>query len=167
MRGVFVFLAAVAAGGVAEAQSDKAPEAGPRYGFAADLKTYPQGTPREALASVLQAVDARRFDYVAAQLADPAFIDDRVQRIYGGRFEEQVEDTGARLDPGTVKLLRRFLKDGKWATHKGQASARLEDVPDRRVYLRQENGRWFLEHRLSPPAPKESPTHSLPTRTDF
>jgi hypothetical protein len=154
MRGVFVFLAAVAAGGVAEAQSNKAPEAGMRYGLAADLATYPQGTPQQALASVLEAAAARRFDYVAAQLADPAFIDDRVRRLYGGRFEEQVEDTRTRLDPGTVKLLRRFLKDGKWATHKGQASARLEDVPDRRVYLRRENGRWFLEHRFSPPGPR-------------
>jgi hypothetical protein len=154
MRGVLVFLAAVAAGGVAEAPGDKAPEAGPRHGIAADLKTYPQGTPQEALASALKAVDARRFDYVAAQLADPAFIDDRIQRIYGGRFEEQVEDTRARLDPSTVKLLRRFLKDGKWTSHKGQASARLEDVPDRRVYLRRENGRWFLEHRSGPPGPK-------------
>ena len=36
-------------------------------------------TPKEALASVLKAADAGRFDYLTAQLADPSFIDDRVK----------------------------------------------------------------------------------------
>src|SRR6516162_941770 len=84
---------------------------GTRYGVAVDVRTYPQGTAKESLASVLQAVEARRIDYVVAQLADPAFVDDRVQRLYGGRFEEQVEDTRARLDALTIKQLQRFLKD--------------------------------------------------------
>src|SRR5690349_20692533 len=111
-------------------------QGGTRYGIPADLRTYPRGTPRRALASAPKAADAGRFDYLAAQLADPRFIDDRVRRLYGGRFGEQVEDTRARLDPGTLKLLRRFLDEGKWAARDDEASAALKDVPDRGVHLR-------------------------------
>ena len=63
----------------------QAARAAPRYGIDADLKSYPQGTPKEALASVLKAIDGKRFDYLVAQLADPTFIDDRIKRVHGGR----------------------------------------------------------------------------------
>jgi hypothetical protein len=128
--------------------------AGERYGIAPDLKTYPQATPKEALASALKAADAGRFDYLAAQLADPDWIDGRVKRLYGGRFEGQVEDTRARLDAPTLKLLRRFLADGAWQEDKDRASARLKDVSDSRVYLRRLGDRWYLEHRSAPAADK-------------
>src|SRR5690349_21732166 len=78
-----------------------------RYGLALDTKAYPQATPKEALASMLKAIDEKKFDYLAAQLADPGFVDERVKKVYGGKFEEQVRDTQARLDPATVKQLRR------------------------------------------------------------
>ena len=82
---------------------------------------FPKKNPQEALGSVLKAVDAKRFDYVAAQLADPVFIDDRVRRLYGGRFEEQVLDTRNGLTPEAAALLRRFLKDGAWQAEKETA----------------------------------------------
>jgi hypothetical protein len=121
-----------------------------RHGVAPDLKTYPQATPKEALASALKAAESGRFDYLAAQLADPAWVDERVKRLYGGRFEDQVEDTRARLDPSTLKMLRRFLTDGAWSEDQGTASACLKDVTDRRVYLRRVGDRWYLEHRDAP-----------------
>jgi hypothetical protein len=125
-------------------------EALPRYGQAPDLQNYPQATPQQALASVLKAVEDKRFDYLLAQLADPAFVDDRVKRLHGGSFEAAVEDSRQRLDPATVKLLGRFLKDGKWEERGDQAVARLELIQDRAVYLRRIDGRWFLEHRNKP-----------------
>ena len=118
---------------------------GTRYGIAVDVRTYPQGTAKETLASVLKAVEARRVDYLVAQLADPAFVDDRVQRLYGGRFEEQVEDTRGRLDARTVKLLERFLKDGDWQEDKERVTVRLKD-DDRRLRFKKIDGRWFMEH---------------------
>jgi hypothetical protein len=121
-----------------------------RYGIAPDLKTYPQATAKEALASVLKAVEAKRFDYLVAQLADPDFVDDRVKRLYGGKFEQQVEDTRTRLDPPAVELIKRFLKDGEWTEDKAHATVRLKDVSDQRVYLRQLGGRWYLENRSKP-----------------
>ena len=63
-----------------------------------DLKTYPQATAKEALASVLKAVEAKRIDYLVAQLADPAYIDDRVQRLYGGKFQPNRSRTRALDD---------------------------------------------------------------------
>jgi hypothetical protein len=120
-----------------------------RYGVAPDLKTYPQATPKEALASTLKVAESGRFDYLAAQLADPVWVDGRVKRLYAGRFAGQVEDTRARLDSSTLKLLRRFLTEGAWSEQEDTASARLKDVPDRRVYLRRLGDRWYLEHRYA------------------
>lgn len=146
--GMPVILGLSLAAGVMADQSR--PEPGTRYGVAVDLKAYPQATAKEALASVLKAIDAGRYDYLAAQLADPGFIDECVKQRYGGRFREQVEDTRTRLDPLAVKQLRRFLKDGTWSDGKTEVSVRLTDDPDRRVYLKKVGERWYLEHRSSP-----------------
>jgi hypothetical protein len=130
---------------LAPAVADEKPAA--RYGVEADLKTYPQDSPKAALASVLKAAGDQQFDYLDAQLADPTFIDERVKRYYGGEFAEQVKDTRARLDPVTLKQLRRFLDDGDWTVDEATAVVRLKDVPDRAVYLRKKDGRWYMEHR--------------------
>lgn len=116
-----------------------------RYGIAPDTAAYPQATAREALASVLKAAEAKRVDYIVAQLADPSFVDDRVKRLYAGRFAEQVEDTRARLDPLTLKLLQRFLKDGDWQDDGKRATVRLKDH-ERRLHFKKDDGRWFMEH---------------------
>jgi hypothetical protein len=123
---------------------------GGRYGIDLDLNTYPQDTPKTALASVLKAADAGRFDYLVAQLADPSFIDARVKSLFDGRFAEQVQDTRARLDPSAIKELRRFLKDGEWTAGNAEASVRLKDESDRAVFFRKIDGRWFLEHASKP-----------------
>src|SRR5262245_59871353 len=116
-----------------------------RYGVALDARTYPQATPKEALASVLKAAAAGKFDYLVAHLADPAFLDDRVKKVYGGKFAEQVSDTRARLDPLTLKTLGRFRDKGKWTVGKSEATVRLEDVKDRVVRLVKKDSRWYLE----------------------
>ena len=121
-----------------------------RYGIAPDLKTFPQATAKEALASVLKAVEAKRFDYLVAQLADPEFVDDRVKRLYAGKFEPQVEETRARLDAPAVEQLKRFLQDGEWTDDKTRVTVRLKDVSDQCINLRQRDGRWFLENRSKP-----------------
>jgi hypothetical protein len=119
----------------------------PRYGIAPDPKAYPQATPQQALASVLKAVEARRFDYLAAQLADPSFVDDRVKRLFGGRFEQQVEETANQFSPVAARLLGRFLKDGEWSVGKDAANVVLKDLKDRAVFFCKIGGRWYLENR--------------------
>jgi hypothetical protein len=138
----FALLSALA--GLAE---DDSPKPGVRYGIAADLKSYPQASAKETLSSVLKAVEAGRFDYVVAQLADPAWVDERIDRLYGGRFQEQVADTRQRLDSATIKLLHRFLAEGEWTADKDNASVRLKDFSDRGVFFVRRGERWYLEHR--------------------
>ena len=123
-----------------------------RHGIATDSKTYPQATAKEALASVLKAIEAKKFDYLVAHLAEPGFVDERVKRVYGGKVEEQVADTRARLDPATVKQLGKFLKDGKWTVDKTSALVQLEEVKDRVVRLVKKDGTWYLSHQFDPPA---------------
>jgi hypothetical protein len=121
-----------------------------RYGVELDLKTYPQETPKAVLASVVKAAEAGKFDYLAAQLADPSFIDDRVKSLFDGNFAEQVKDVHARLDSSALKELHRFLIEGEWKADDADASVRIKDVTDHAVYFRKLDGRWFLEHASKP-----------------
>ncbi len=121
-----------------------------RYGVEVDLKTYPQGTPKDALAAVLKAVENKRIDYVVAQLAEPAFIDDRVKRTFGGKFEEQVNDTRIKLDPGAVKLLERYLKEGDWTSMESPVSVSLKDVKGRAVSFIKVGDRWYVQNGDKP-----------------
>jgi hypothetical protein len=123
-----------------------------RYGVAADLKGYRQGSAREVLASAIKAVEAGRVDYLLAQLTDPAWLDDRVARLYGGRFAEQVQETRARLDPAAVKLLRRILDRGEWSAGRDRESVRLKDQDDRAVFFVRHGDRWYVENRSKPDA---------------
>src|SRR5262249_13863991 len=124
-----------------------------RYGIEGDLERYPQASPKEALSSVLKAIDHRKIDYLLAQLSDPEFVDKRVQKVHGGKFEGLVEETAAKLanDPGEVKKLRRFIDGGRWKTKNNTATATLKDVPEH-VYFRNIGGRWFLENQHRPKA---------------
>lgn len=141
MRTAWIALLIVSLGTSLAAQ-----EKADRFGIALDAKAYPQATPKEALASVLKAAGEKKFDYLCAHLADPTFIDDRVKRLYGGKFEEQVEETRTRLDPFAVKQLKRFLDDGKWAIGKTEATVTLEKEKDRQVKLIAKDGRWYLSN---------------------
>ena len=119
-----------------------------RYGVIVDLREYPQDTPKHALESVLKAVGDRRVDYLLAHLADPQWVDKRVQDNHGGKFDEFVKETASKLanEPESVKQLRRFLKEGEWEESAANATARLKDVKER-VYLRKIKERWYLENR--------------------
>src|SRR6516162_6179387 len=76
-----------------------------RYGIEANLRDYPQETPKETLASVLRAIERGRVNYLLAQLADPAFVDNRVKQLHGGDFDELVRETSQKLsdNPAAVK----------------------------------------------------------------
>jgi hypothetical protein len=143
----------------ASAQAQQAAKENPpaaRYGLEASLRNYPQSTPKEALQSVLTAIDNGRIDYLLAHLSDPTFVDQRVKDVYGGKFDEVVRETTSKLadNPGTVKELRRFLKDGEWDVGDTSASAKLKDIKDRQVYMKKIGSRWFLENRQKPEAAK-------------
>jgi hypothetical protein len=143
--GVFVLSAAPALG----QKKDPPPPA--RYNVEADLDAYPQDTPKAALASVIKAIDARRFSYLAAQLADPDTVDKRVQEL-GGRFESYVKLVADRFadDPEAAKQLRRFLSEGAWEESGETASVKHKEIRSRQVFFRKIGSRWFLEDRTKP-----------------
>jgi hypothetical protein len=120
-----------------------------RYGIEANLDSFPQATPKEALASVIQAIENKRIDYLLAQLTEPDFVDQRVKEVYGGDFDELVKETTTKLNdnPGTLKELRRFLKEGDWENADTTATAKLKDVKDRQVFMKKVDKRWYLENR--------------------
>lgn len=126
-----------------------------RYGVVAIFNKYPQKTPRETLESVIKAMEAQHVDYVLAHLTDPAFVDRRVKE-YGGKFDELVEESRTKLagSPATVKLLRRFLKDGEWDIdkEKNTAAVKLKDLREQQVFLKKVGDRWYMENRIKPMA---------------
>jgi len=148
MRWVSPLLIGCALFGCAFAQDAKDKAPAKRYGVDADLKGYPQATPKETLASVLKAVENKRVDYLLAQLADPDWVDRRVKEHTDG-FAALVEDGKSRLidDPGPGKRLTKFLKDGDWKIDDNMAAVRLKEVDDQAVFFRRVGTRWFLENR--------------------
>jgi hypothetical protein len=132
-------------------------EEGARFGVAADLKAYPQDSPKAALASVLKAIDGGKIDYVLAQLTDPKFVDERIKRVHAGKFELQVAETKGKLDAPAVKQLRKFAAEGEWESDEDRAVVRLKDDADRIVAFRKVGDRWYLENRNKPDRPKETP----------
>jgi hypothetical protein len=121
-----------------------------RYGVTADYKTYPQATPKETFASLLKAVDDKHVDYALAHLADPHWVEERVKQL-GGKFEELVKECReTKLDPASVKQLRRFLQDGEWKVEEKSAEVHLKDVADRSVRFYKVGDRWFMENGYRP-----------------
>src|SRR5439155_22887318 len=66
-------------------------------------------------------------------------------------FRLLVRDVQDKLtdDPTLLKDLRRFLREGTVADQPGGARVGLADVKDRAVFLKQLDGRWFVENRQS------------------
>ena len=86
MRTAFAAAVLFGAAALAHAQPPKDPppepvpaaKDGSRYGVKVRVKQYPQPTPKQALRSVLEAVEAADYTYLVGQLLDPKFVDDAV-----------------------------------------------------------------------------------------
>jgi hypothetical protein len=131
-----------------------------RYGFDVNENRYSQKTPEEALKSVIQAIDGKKIDYLVAHLADPKFVDDRIKDYKKSQtgdddarafraFGRLVQETTDHFleDPLLVKELKLFAKEGEWKADDANASATVKTLPDRRVFLRKVQNRWFLENK--------------------
>jgi hypothetical protein len=140
--GILVLLTAPANG------QKREPPPPPRYGVEADLEVFPQDSAKAALASAVRAIDARRFNYLAAQLAEPDAVDKRVQEL-DGKFERFVKLVSDRYnaDPQTLRELRRFASEGEFNESGDAATVSLKDIKGRQIFLRKIGGRWFLEDK--------------------
>lgn len=128
-----------------------------RFGITADTEVYPQATAKQALASVIKAVERRRFDYLLAHLADPAFVDARMKAYPGaGAFDAVVKEVVEKIaaDPTTVDDLRAFLRQGTWEEADGTATVKLDAAKGRTVVLKKLDDRWVLDNRRTPEPPK-------------
>jgi hypothetical protein len=61
------------------AQEEPAAKLAKRFNFTFEAGLYPQQTPQEALQSIIKALDTKKIDYLLAHLADPRFVDDRIE----------------------------------------------------------------------------------------
>jgi hypothetical protein len=168
MRMVVVLLAGCV--GLATAELLKAKDKSVRrYSVEANLDSYPQDTPEKALESVIQAMENKAIDYLVAQLADPDFVDRRVQ-MYAERFpkakpeareqlafDELVKEVTAHManDPTLFKELKRISK-GEWEKAETAASVSLKDNKEKRVFMRKIGNRWYLENRQTEPEKPKS-----------
>ncbi len=153
------FLLLLAGLGLAvQAGGGAAPE---RYRIQPDFRRYPQATPQKALESVVRAINVRDFSYLMAQLADPAYVDAKVEdykkSLKGPEnartlvaFDKLAQEVARHFqdDPSLARELRRFAKEGEWEVGPNGASARLKDVASRRVYFKKLQDRWYLENRM-------------------
>lgn len=119
-----------------------------RHNVRLDTDNYPQKTPKVALASVIQAIQAKRADYLLAQLVDPVFVDQRVKDYFSDKFDDLVKEFQAKLldEPETLQTLQRYAKEGEWAENEGAATVKLKGTKDT-VYFRKIEDRWFMENR--------------------
>jgi hypothetical protein len=140
--------------------ADQAPQSPKRYGVDLNVRKYPQATPKEALGAVLKALGEKEYDYLLAHLADPAFVDKRVEQLAGGfgaeipanqkqtaAFALLAKETAENflLDPSKLKDLQKFLADGEWEEGTELATARLRTIPSRKVFMKMvAPNRWVL-----------------------
>ena len=133
-----------------------------RYGYDVIENKYPQKSPEDALASAIKAIETKKFDYLMAQLADPIYVDKKIEeykRQFAGKeesrtllaFDRLTKETAKYFqdDPLLVKELKRFAKEGMWKTEAAKAVCTLKVLPGRQVFMRKIQSRWFLENKQS------------------
>jgi hypothetical protein len=101
MRIMFTLAVLAAVGSVASAEELKGITIQPRYGVEASPEFYPQGTPKEALATAAKLLEKQRYSYLLAHVIDPAFVDAEVAARAKG------------LEPAVEKQLAAVRADQK------------------------------------------------------
>ena len=132
-----------------------------RFGQEVNLVRYPQNTPQEAVQSAVKAIYDQRFDYLLAHVADPKYVDARVDKYREAlpgkneaaktrqAFQQLVKETTAFFfeDAERIGELRLFGKEAEWKIDEDYAIGTLKKVPARQVFMRRMEGRWFMENR--------------------
>lgn len=130
--------------GVAQQQ----PKSVTRLGLESDYEVYPQSTPKELMASVAKAVNRERYDYLAAHLMEPDFIDARLQRA-----NLKLEDLGKEIkskfqaQPEVLKDLLKILNGGEVVDSGTTVVVKHKDVKGQQVYLKKVGDLWYVENR--------------------
>jgi hypothetical protein len=143
-------------------QEEPRPKAGvSRFGFNLDVMTYPQKSPQDTMKSIALALSRKRVDYMLAHIVDPDYVDYWVERYKKDytqgsdkarqllAFDRLVEETNQYYlnEPLVLKELRIFIKEGEWEEKEDIAVGTAKSLPARKMFLRRNGDRWFLENR--------------------
>ena len=104
MRSVLTLAAVLAAGAGAVAEELPGITLPPRYGVTPNPEFYPQGTPKEALATAAKLMEKQRYSYLLAHVVDPAFVDSQVA-ARAQQLEPAVEKRLATVREGQKRSL--------------------------------------------------------------
>ena len=108
-------------------------EAPPRFGVVLRPKVYPQSTPKEVLTSVIEAAEKGEFNYLLANLLDPAFVDARLADR-AKQFEPVIEVELATLRDFQKQNAERILPDARVPDEPVRFRAVVADQARTRAY---------------------------------
>lgn len=135
--GIVMLTAAVASGQPAELPPE-------RFGIRPEVVLYPQGTPKQTVATLAALLERKKFEYIVAQVLDPATVDARVAQRGSALLpglERQYDDLRAqqRLRPVGVTPENRIPDNAKLFAEmvraRADALAFAEVVKDVRAHL--------------------------------
>lgn len=129
------------------AQDDKIPD---RFGVAANLDFYPQGSPKATLASIMKAIKNERLDYLVAHLMEPAYVDKRMKETRTTLAKMQAEIAAhLKQDSEFLNDLKAFSLTGEIVENDQTAVIKQKDINDRAIYMKRIGSRWYMENRRS------------------
>jgi len=147
-----------------------------RYGFVSDLRSYPQTTPKEALQSIVKAVIDEQVDYMMAHLADPEYVDGKVQqyvKIFFPRddlgFSVAIGRIGIVVtapDEALLKMLDPAKVDFNLVTHALMIETVQPDSPAARAGLKEKDILWKIGDKVVSRVPADLLKHMDFLRAD-
>jgi hypothetical protein len=114
-----------------------------RYGQEVDLKLYPQGTPQEAIGSVIKAMKAADITYMLAHLVSPAEVDRKLKGDLEA-FRKLALTATPEKTKGMVTELQKLIEDGTWTMRRDFCWASLDGKRD--LTLERIGKRWFMHN---------------------
>ncbi|MCG8583571.1 MAG: hypothetical protein MI757_02540 [Pirellulales bacterium] len=114
-----------------------------RYGYKVDGEQYPQTSPKEALASVIKAIESGNITYMLAHLIDPEEVD---QKFKGraDQLEGLASKTTAAKRRKLAQILARHLTEGAWTLGGTTTRCETKDISD--ATFSRVGDRWFMQN---------------------
>ncbi len=114
-----------------------------RYRIVVSEDVYPQAKPREAIYSIIDAIENGNARYVLAHLVSPREVDDRL-RHDARAFEELVSMITPKKAAPMIDQLSAHLNEGNWTIGSRYATSQLDGMPD--LSLERIGNRWFMHN---------------------
>jgi len=131
MRLFAVMLGLFGMGAVAMAQNDLLPP--DRYGIPSNLKLYSQSDPKATLETVAKLLQLKRYDYLLAQVVDPAAVDPKVEeraRVLFPQVDKEFQD----LREFQKRNRDRFERDQLLPLDPVEFGKKVDDEAKRRAF---------------------------------